>query len=74
MRRSTGLRLVAAAGVLALATTGCSSGSGSKNNGDKKGGTKAEALASRVADKATGPAYDVPGHTPSRRDARLENT
>jgi peptide/nickel transport system substrate-binding protein len=57
-----------------MATTGCSSGSGSKNDGTKKGGTKAEVLAFSVDDKATGPAYDVPGHTTGGRIALFEET
>src|SRR4051794_16444093 len=67
MRRSTGVRLVAVSGILALAATACGGssggggGGGAKNNGSS--GDKAAALTFSIENNAKGPAYDVPGHT-----------
>lgn len=66
MRRSTGVRLVAVGGVLAIAATAC----GGSSTGTPKGtakkdntGDKANAQAFSIDNNAKGPAYDIPGHT-----------
>jgi peptide/nickel transport system substrate-binding protein len=66
MRRSTGVRLVAVSGILALAATACggSSGGGSKSSSTGGSGSdKTSTLAFSIDNSAKGPAYDVPGHT-----------
>ncbi|MDX6198181.1 MAG: peptide/nickel transport system substrate-binding protein [Actinomycetota bacterium] len=65
MRRSTGVRLVALSGILALGATACggSSTGGTKSNGSGNGGSKAAAQTFSIDNNAKGPAYDVPGHT-----------
>ena len=66
MRRSTGVRLVAMSGILALAATACGGSSGGTKgtaNGGSSGSDKASALAFSIDNKAKGPAFDVPGHT-----------
>ena len=65
MRRSTGVRLVAVSGILALAATACggSSTGGAPRQDQGNGGGKTAALSFSVDNKAKGPAYDVPGHT-----------
>ncbi|MDT7538205.1 MAG: peptide/nickel transport system substrate-binding protein [Actinomycetota bacterium] len=61
------MRIVAMSGILALAATACggSSGGGGGNKGGAggSGASKANAFAFGVDNKATGPAFDVPGHT-----------
>src|SRR3954469_20350270 len=66
MRRSTGVRLVAVSGLLALAATACggsSTGGGTKSGGSTTGGDKNDKILFSVDNNAKGPAYDVPGHT-----------
>src|SRR4051812_12072046 len=65
MRRSTGVRLVAVSGLLALAATACggSSGGGSKGSSSSGGGGKTAPLAFSIDNSANGPAFDVPDHT-----------
>ncbi len=75
MSRSTGLRTVAAAGILVLGVTACGGGSSTKNgNGGSTTGAKAGAFEFAVDDKAQGPAYDVPGHTTGGTVALFETT
>ena len=66
MRRSTGARLVAVGGVLAIAATACGGSSTGTPKGQASpsgGGDKASAQAFSLDDNAKGPAYDVTGHT-----------
>ena len=65
MRRSTGVRLVALGGILALATTACggSSGGGTKGTSSDKNTAAGGSITFSVDNNAKGPAYDVPGHT-----------
>jgi peptide/nickel transport system substrate-binding protein len=66
MMRSTGLRLVAVGGVLAIAVTACGGSSTGKGAGPTKSGSsgdKANAQTFSIDNNAKGPAADVPGHT-----------
>ncbi|MCW2573268.1 MAG: bldKB [Frankiales bacterium] len=66
MRRSTGVRLVAVSGLLALAATACggsSTGGSTKPGGSTTGGDANAKITFSVDNNAKGPAYDVPGHT-----------
>src|SRR5689334_13131550 len=65
MRRSTGVRLVAVSGILALAVTACggSSAGGDNNAGDNASDKDKSALAFGVDNDAKGPAYEVEGAT-----------
>jgi len=65
MRRSTGVRLVALSGVLALATTACggSSGGGTKGTSSDKNTAAGGSITFSVDNNAKGPAPDVSGHT-----------
>src|SRR4051812_20712642 len=65
MRRSTGVRLVAVSGLLALAATACggSSGGGGNKGSDNASDQDKSKLAFSIDNTAKGPAYDVPDHT-----------
>jgi peptide/nickel transport system substrate-binding protein len=65
MRRSTGVRLIAAGGILALAATACGGSSGGTKgtaNGGDTGG-KADSFAFGIDNEAKGPAPEVDGAT-----------